>query len=200
MTTVAALRARDFPAQYFARRQFLVDELLQSIPPNARVGIGGSVTIRELGLIEILEKRGNRVIHHWQAGLTEETDAAIRREENGAEYYLSSANAITTEGDIINIDGVGNRVAAMIYGPKNVIIIAGYNKIVGSIEDGVRRSREIAATMNARRVNAKTACAETGICTDCRATSRICRVITIMQYRPWQTAVSVRLVNEDLGF
>ena len=174
--------------------------LLETIPKSATVGIPGSVTIRELGIIEKLKKRGNRVIQHWKSELTEKTDKDTRKKEGQADYYLTSANAITMAGDIINIDGVGNRVAAMIYGPENVIIIAGINKLVSSIPDGIRRSKEIAAVMNAKRVGAKTPCARTGICVDCNTQQRICRVISIMQYRPWQTNISVIIVNEHLGF
>jgi hypothetical protein len=158
------------------------------------------VTVRELGLIEKLTKRGNNVMHHWKTGLTEAVSRDIRHREGHADYYLCSANAITVEGDIINIDGIGNRVAHMIYGPKNVIIIVGHNKIVATVEDGIKRSKDIAGVMNARRVEAKTPCAKTGLCTDCRSPQRICRVVTIMQYCPWQTTTEIVLVNEHLGF
>jgi hypothetical protein len=199
-TAVNALKQRDFTASYFSNIKTLNNALLKIIPEKASIGIPGSVTIRELGIMEKLRKRGNRVIQHWKKELTEKTDQNARRLEETADYYLTSANAITLDGDIINIDGVGNRVAAMIYGPKNVIIIAGRNKLVGSIEDGIKRSKEIAAVMNAKRVGAKTPCVKTGICVDCKVKQRICRVISIIQYRPWQTNISVMLVDQDLGF
>jgi len=200
LKVVASLKNRGFDATYFPDTASLNKRLLENIPKSATIGIGGSVTIRELHIIEEFEKRGNEVIHHWQQGLTEETDEEIRRKEMLADYYLTSANAITVDGDIVNIDGIGNRVAAMIYGPKNVIIIAGYNKIVSSIDEGIKRSKTVAAVMNAKRVNARTPCVETGICTDCDAPKRICRVISIIQYCPWQTNISVMLINERLGF
>ncbi|UCD06677.1 MAG: lactate utilization protein [candidate division WOR-3 bacterium] len=197
---IQALRKRDFEAEYFADAISANDTLLKMIPDNSRVGIGGSVTIRELRVIEQLEKRGNEVTHHWKPEITKETNRAIRQKEGTADFYLTSANAITEQGDIINIDGIGNRVAHMIYGPDNVIIIAGSNKIVPDIEAGIRRSREIAGVINAKRVGVKTPCAETGKCVDCKAPARICRVTTIMQYRPWQTNIKVMLINEILGF
>jgi hypothetical protein len=197
---VKSLKKRNFEASYFSSINLLNRNLLKKIPKSASIGIGGSVTIRELGIIEKLEMRGNRVIHHWKKGLTEKLDREIRIQEGHATYYLTSANAITMDGDIINIDGIGNRVAAMIYGPPNVIIIAGRNKIAPSIDDGIKRSKEIAAVMNAKRVGAKTPCATTGICVDCHAQRRICRVISIIQYRPWQTNISVMLVDGELGF
>jgi len=197
---VKSLQKRDFDASYFPNISTVNRNLLKKIPESATIGIGGSVTIRELGIITELEKRGNKVFHHWKKGLTEKTDRETRKQENLADYYLTSANAITRDGDIINIDGIGNRVAAMIYGPKNVIIIAGCNKIVHTIEEGIRRSKDIAAVMNAKRVGAKTPCVSTGICVDCNAPHRICRVTSIIQYWPLQTNISVMLVNQQLGF
>lgn len=198
--TARALNKRDFECAVVPDANEAAKTLLQYIPPEAVVGIGGSVTIRELGIIGKLEARGNAVIPHWQPGLTEETDRKLRRQEGLADYYLTSANAITEQGEIINIDGIGNRVAHMIYGPENVIIVAGYNKIVPDIDAGIARSKEIAAALNAQRVGSKTPCAKTGKCVDCDAPGRICRVITIIQYRPWQTKIKVLLVNEKLGF
>uniref|UniRef100_A0A7C4XE93 Lactate utilization protein n=1 Tax=candidate division WOR-3 bacterium TaxID=2052148 RepID=A0A7C4XE93_UNCW3 len=200
LKVVDALKRRDFDAHYFAGIDEVNEFLLKEIPSSASIGIGGSVTIRELGIIEKFEQRNNIVIHHWRAGLTEQTDREIRKRELLADYYLTSANAITKSGDIINIDGIGNRISGMIYGPENVFIVAGYNKIVGSIHDGIKRSKEIAAVMNAKRVSAHTPCVGTGVCIDCNVKGRICRVISIIQYRPWQTKISVLLVNERLGF
>ena len=197
---IQALHKRDFDAEYFSDIAGVRRALLETIPEKATVGIGGSVTIREIGIIGELEKRGNEVTHHWKPEATKETNREIRKKEGTAVFYLTSANAITERGDIINIDGIGNRVAHMIYGPENVIIVAGHNKIVTDIDAGIRRSKEIAGVINARRVGAKTPCAETGKCVDCKAPGRICRVTTIMQYRPWQTSVKVMLVNEALGY
>lgn len=194
------LQKRDFSTSYCDNRTKAAAYILRKIPKSSSVGIGGSVTVRELGLIEKLTKRGNHVIQHWKKGLTKAASRKIRQEEGQADYYLCSANAITMQGDIINIDGIGNRVAHMIYGPKNVIIITGHNKIVLTIDEGIRRSKDIAGIMNARRVGAKTPCAKTGICIDCRSPQRICRVVTIMQYCPWQTDIEIVLVNEHLGF
>jgi hypothetical protein len=197
---VKALQKRDFNAEFFATADRAAEEILKLIPKDVSVGIGGSVTIRELGIIEKLEQRGTKLVHHWKQGISKEEDRAIRKKEGLCDYYLTSANAITKDGDIINIDGIGNRVAHMIYGPENVIIIAGYNKIVSDIDEGILRSKEIAAVVNAHRLSTKTPCATSGTCVDCDAPGRICRVTTIIQYRPWQTNIHVMLVNESLGF
>jgi hypothetical protein len=199
-TAIKALRARAFNANAYKDIAAVNRYLIKTIPKSATIGIPGSVTIRELGIMEKLKKRGNKIYQHWRSELTEETDKDARRFEGSADFYLTSANAITIDGDIINIDGIGNRVASMIYGPKNVIIIAGINKIVRSIDEGIKRSKDIAGVMNAKRVGAETPCVKTGICVDCQAKRRICRVISIMQYRPWQTDITVALVAKNLGF
>lgn len=197
---VKALEKRDFHAVHVTNIDEANQILLGKIPVDASVGVGGSVTIRELGIMEELEKRGTTVVHHWQKGSPGGSDRELRQKEGMSDYYLTSANAITRHGDIINIDGIGNRVAHMVYGPQNVIIVAGRNKIVDDIDSGIKRSKEIAAVMNARRIGVKTPCATTGVCSDCDAPRRICRVTTIIQYRPWQTNITVLLVNEQLGF
>ncbi|MGB3340578.1 MAG: lactate utilization protein [bacterium] len=199
-TVIEALRKRAFNAKVYKDIASVNRYLLKTIPRSATIGIPGSVTIRGLGIIEKLRKRGNKIFQHWYSELTENTDRDARRLEGTADFYLTSTNAITTDGDIINIDGIGNRVAAMIYGPKNVIIIAGINKIVRSIDEGIKRSKNIAGVMNAKRVGAETPCVKTGICIDCKTKRRICRVISIIQYRPWQTNISVILITENLGF
>lgn len=197
---VTALKKRGFDATFCTDIDKANNTLLEKIPVDTTIGVGGSVTIRELGILEKLKKRGNRVVHHWKEGIPKQANREIRQKEGLSDYYMTSANAITRHGDIINIDGIGNRVAHMIFGPENVIIVAGYNKITDDIDSGIKRSKEIAAVMNARRLATKTPCATTGICSDCDAPGRICRVTTIMQYRPWQTHITVLLVNERLGF
>lgn len=199
-TAIEALRKRGFNADYFNETAAVNKTLLEQIPADASIGIPGSVTIRELDIIDTFVKRGNTIYQHWKSGLTEKTDRDDRRLEGTSDYFLTSANAITLYGDIINIDGVGNRVADTIFGPRHVIIIAGINKLVHTIDEGISRSKNIAGVMNAKRVGVNTPCVTTGICCDCHAPRRICRVITIIQYRPFQTKMSVMLVNRILGF
>ncbi len=198
--TTKALIKRGFKANFFMDEKGLMKTLSRRIPKNSTIGIPGSVTIRQLGIIEKLKKRGNKIYQHWEKGLTEETDKEPRRLEGEADYYLTSANAITTRGEIINIDGVGNRVAHMIFGPKNVFIIAGINKIVNSIEQGIERAHNIAGVKNAKRVSADVPCTRTGTCQNCNTRKRICRITTIIHYCPFQTDISVFLINKNLGF
>jgi L-lactate utilization protein LutB len=197
---VESLTARGFNAQYHETPQSACDAILNLVPSSATIGIPGSVTVREIGIIARFIERGNTVYQHWKSQLTETNDQDLRRLEGNTDYYITGANALTIHGDIINIDGVGNRVADMVFGPRHVVFVIGMNKLVCSIEEGIRRSKEVAAVMNARRVNANVPCAKTGICSDCDAPRRICRVTTIIQYRPFQTEMTVMVIDKHLGF
>lgn len=194
------LRRRGFQAEYHDDVDSLKKALLRKIPKKASIGIPGSVTIREIGIIEELKKRGNKIFQHWREGLNEKIDQHARSLEGQADYYLTSSNAITIKGELINIDGVGNRVAHMVFGPKNVFVVVGVNKIVDSIEQGLERAHQVAGVMNARRVEARTPCVKTGVCSDCSTPGKICRVISIIKYRPFQTKITVMLINKELGF
>jgi len=124
-----------------------------------------------------------------------------------SDVFLASSNAVTEDGKLVNIDMGGNRVGAMVFGPKQIIVVAGFNKIVKNVEEGIDRARNVAASMNARRLylssgqtKYKTPCALTGTCADCNVNDRLCRVITIVERRPSGSDVSVILVGEELGF
>ena len=163
-------------------------------------GIGGSDTIRKLGIIDRLLKDGKEVYDHWQEGLTKEEDLAIRLKHGRCDCFLSSANAISATGEIVNVDGVGNRTCAMTFGPKQVILICGMNKVTPDLESALRRIQEVAGPLRAKSLEMDTPCAKTGICTDCNSPQRICRVTTILHRRPMLTPVEIVLINEALGF
>jgi acyl-CoA hydrolase len=177
-----------------------VEEILNLIPPDALVGVGGSLTVRELVLLNALLQRGNEVAQHWQQGLSQEARTAIRRQQLTADVFLTSSNAITETGQLVNVDGVGNRVAAMIFGPSKVIVVAGVNKIVKDLEGALDRVNNVASPMNARRLQRKTPCDTTGVCIDCRSPERICNVTTIINRRPIRTDFTVVLVGEERGY
>ena len=207
-----ALEKNRIPARYFPERGKAAQFVLEQIPQIAKVGIGGSVTIRELGLIESLERRGNQVIHHWKpegghdegGGRIESggpgSGLAIRREALNSDVYLCSANAVTMDGKLVNIDGHGNRAASMIFGPGEVMIIAGMNKVVKDVPAAIERIKTVTAPMSARRGRAKVPCAETTECLDCDSPERACSVTTIIEKRPKGAKMMVILVGEELGF
>jgi len=198
-TAVGALVKRGFDARYFPGRDEVVEAVLEVIPPDQPVGCGGSWTVRQLGILDRLRQRGNRVLAH-EAGMSPEESMAVRREALTCPFYLSSANAVTMEGEIVNVDGIGNRVAGISFGPSTVIILAGYNKLVPDLGAAFQRIREVAAPANAIRYNLDTPCVKKGRCTDCRLPSSICRVTTIVSMRPVMTDYKVFLVGESLGF
>lgn len=163
------------------------------------VGFGGSVTLEELGLYEVLSTH-NEVFWHQRipAG---KTSMEIRNAANAAEVYVSSVNAIAETGEIVNIDGVGNRLASILYGHKKVYLIAGVNKLAPDCDSALYRARNVAAPKNARRLCKKTPCAaEANRCYDCRSPERICRALSVLWEVPMSGEYELVLIDENLGY
>jgi len=201
--TLGSLRGNGFEAMFLKGREEALHEILELVPVDALVGIGGSVTLRELGLPEALRARGNTVADHWEArenGASTEEVTRIRRLQLNSDVFITSTNALTEKGELVNIDGGGQRVAAMIFGPRRVIVVAGVNKITRNLEEGLHRARNVAAPMNAKRLNRKTPCASTGACSDCDSEDRICGATTMIQRSLRNTPTTVILVGEKLGY
>jgi hypothetical protein len=204
-TAVDRLGKREFDARFFPGREQAVEAMMEVIPPDAAVGCGGSWTIRQIGLLEALRERGNEVFAH-DPGMDMEEATRIRKEALLCPFYLSSANAITMRGEVVNIDGIGNRVAGISFGPGTVIIVAGYNKLVYDLDGAFERIKEVAAPLNAIRYSmavpgiGKKPCVEKGRCYDCTEPSSICRITTIVRQRPIMTDFKVFLIGESLGF
>jgi hypothetical protein len=202
--TREALERNQFKVLVASSKKDAVDKVLGLIPLDAKVGVGGSITVRELGLIEALTKRGNHVVHHWLPDKPLSDWFPFMMEAHNSDVFLCSSNAITEDGKLVNIDSTGNRVASMIFGPKKVIVIAGKNKIVKDVNEGLKRLKAVAGPLNAKRHNiVELPCVKTGLCSDCNSPRRICRVITIMERAPnrvRQPNITVVLVDEELGF
>jgi L-lactate utilization protein LutB len=176
------------------------DFISKTIPEDATVGLGGSVTLRETGIDVLLKSRGNTVFDHWDSGKSSGENLDARRKQLTSDYFLTSINAVTIDGELVNIDGVGNRVAAMIFGPKHVIAIVGYNKIASSIDEAIGRTKNIASAKNCKRLGLNTPCAKTGFCMDCKPSVSICRITTIIAYKPMLTEFTIILTPLDLGY
>ncbi len=184
--TVAALKRNEFRA-FAAKNGFEAKKLVLSlVPRGASAGIGGSVTIRRLGLVEALEERGNEVVHHWLPGVSGKKSIELRKKELAADVFLCSANAVTMDGKLVNAEGIGNRLAAMIFGPPRVIVVAGSNKVVKNVGAALKRIREVAVKKNAERLG--------------RKPEDIMRIIQIIEKKPEYTDFCVVLVDEELGF
>lgn len=182
--TAEALRKRGFEVVCCATREAAAETVMKLAADAATVGQGGSVTLRELGLPEALAAVGK---------------TPARRAD--VDLFLLSANALTADGRIVNIDGNGNRVAASINGPRRVCYVIGRNKIVaGGVDEAIARIKKFACPPNCRRLGKKTPCAETGVCADCDSPDRICKVTAIFDRKPTGIACTVVLVDEDLGY
>ena len=162
------------------------------------VGIGGSATVRDMKLAEALQETGNEVYWHWLAA--KEAKQAARDKALNADVYMCSGNALTMDGRLVNIDGTGNRAAGLIYGPHEVVVIVGKNKIVNGLDEAIERIKRDTCPGNARRLGLDTPCAKTGKCYDCRTAARMCNVTFILEAPTRQVkAFHVLIVKEDLG-
>ncbi|MBI5967591.1 MAG: lactate utilization protein [Deltaproteobacteria bacterium] len=199
---VEALKKREFNALYVETQLQAKEIVLQEIPPGVTVGIGGSVTIRGMKVLDDLRARGNKVIDHWvTASLFSEENFQLRRAQQTCDVFLSSTNAITLEGQLVNIDGGGNRVNALGFGPQKAIVVAGVNKIVPDLESALRRIREITVPLNCRRINSSPPCIAAGKCVDCRVPLRVCRITTIIEWKPpFFSDYLIVIVGENLGY
>src|SRR4030042_2454797 len=194
---IEKLVAHDFKAIYVKTREEAGQEILKHITPKQRIGVGGSLTIRELGILEKLEAQGYTVYDHWKPGLSKERTLEIRRSQMTSDLFLSSANAVTLSGEIVNIDGFGNRVNSTVFGPGKAILVAGYNKIVEDVQEAIKRVKNVVAPLNARRSNIDVPCAKLGRCVDCNSLNRLCRIIMIHERKPVLSDVLVILVGEE---
>ena len=183
--TVEALKRHGFEVETAATRQEALALVMKEAESAQSVGGGGSESVKEIGARARLVESGKEIRDHQLV----------------CDLFLLSANALTTDGRIVNIDGTGNRVAASIYGPKRVVYVVGRNKIVpGGVLEAVVRAKKFACGPNCRRLSKKTPCATLGTCADCDSPDRICKVTAIFDRCPSHTSTLVVIVNEDLGY
>ena len=191
------------------KEAFVVDKkddiipLLKTLmPEGASVGVGGSATLDELGVIPFLREENYAFFDRYAEGLTRPEAVEIMRQALLSDVFITSSNAVTEKGELYNVDGNGNRVAALIYGPKSVIVVAGYNKIVRDIDEAKKRVCEIAAPANTVRLGINTPCSQIGKCVNCQSDSRICShtVVTSHQGIAFKDRIKVILVGEELGY
>ena len=197
---VSELEKNGFTATYFSDRASAAAHLLSLVPDGAGVGFGGSMTIQGMDLKQKLAQKGCMLLDHGKAGLTPEERNSIRRKQLSADVFLCSSNAVTMQGEIVNVDGTGNRVAAMMFGPERVIIAVGTNKLVNTLDDAHARIKAVAAPVNNKRLNYPNPCVESGHCMNCRSKSRICNLTTIIRRRPPLTDIHVLVIGEVLGY
>lgn len=193
------LTRRNFEAFYCPTAAEAVERISAIIPDGSTVTWGGSMTIRDMGLTGTLHARKLNVLDRDLASAPEEAQR-IYREAFSADFYLSSVNAISEDGVIVNIDGNGNRVAAITFGPKKVIFVVGLNKVAQDIDSALARARSTASPINAARFDIKTPCQADGICHNCNSPESICNYIHFMRNSHPAKRHTVVLVGEDLGY
>lgn len=175
-------------------------KLEELIPAGGSIGIGGSMTLFETGAIDFIRKGDYVVLDRYAPGLTPEDIKDLYRKSFAADVYLTSSNAVTEAGELYNVDGTGNRVAAMIYGPDKVIVMVGRNKLVKDADQAVHQVKEMASPANNKRLNLGNPCVVTGICSECSAPKRICNAYTLIKRQMQKDRIHVIIINKDLGY
>ena len=195
-----ALNKKGFKAVYAKDAQAAIDYVLSQTGENDTIGFGGSMTLFETGIADALLSRGNTIYSSELAARTGGDKDTPKRLGLTADVYLSSTNALTLEGDLVNIDGIGNRVAAMFYGPQKVIFVAGRNKLTPNAHTAVARIKKVACPMNAKRLGLSTPCAVEGHCADCDTPQRMCNVTVRLQRPTRGKEMHVVIIDGDFGY
>ena len=196
---VKNLKSRHFEAYYCPDSASALAKALELIPEGASVGWGGALSAQQIGLIDAVKSGNFAAIDRDAATTPEERTQALKRCLT-ADVFLCGANALSLDGQMVNIDGTGNRVAAIAYGPDTILVIAGMNKVCDTLDDAVTRARTVAAPMNKQRFPFKTPCEVTGACADCKSEESICNQILITRNCRPAGRIKFFLVGEELGF
>ncbi len=199
-TTLAALEKNGFKAILADTKEEATNKIMEIAKDCSSVGVAGTHTVRALEVLPKLEQAGKVMSDHWKfkPGTPEEVEC--RKNQGRVDLFLTSSNAVTMNGEIVNRDGCGNRTNAMTFGPKKVVVVIGKNKITPDLESAIARIEEVAAPIRAMSLNRKTPCVKSGYCMDCDSPERICRITSIIHRRPMLTDMTVIIIPEDLGY
>ena len=193
------LRSRHFDAHYCQTKEEALEKALSLIPNGATVGWGGATSAQQIGLMDALHRGDYRPIDRDRCTTFQERQQAMAQAMT-ADVFVTGANALSLDGQMVNIDGIGNRVASIVYGPKTVLVIAGMNKVEDTLEAAMNRARTVAAPMNKQRFPGETPCLKTGACGDCKSDSCICNQMLITRNCMPANRIRFILVGEELGF
>ena len=193
---IKGLASRNMTGYYAADKEAALQQALCLIPEGSSVTMGGGMSVHEIGLVDALKKGNYNFIDRDEA----KDKRAAMLAAYDADFYLMSANAMTEDGILVNIDGKSNRVSALAQGPRKVIVIAGMNKICDDVDGAMKRARNVAAPINAQRFGLNTPCAKTGSCMNCKSPDTICCQFLITRYSKHADRIHVILVNDMLGF
>ena len=198
-TIIKNMEKKNLEAYYCATSKEAVEKALSLMPEGASITWGGSESIKECGLMDAIKGANYELIDRADAKTPEE-DRIMYSRQVMADFFLMSSNAITIDGELVNIDGRANRVSLLCWGPQNVIVIAGMNKIASDVESAIQRVRDAAAPPNTVRLNKNTPCAQTGKCGDCYSSESICSQFLITRRSSTPNRIKVILVGEELGY
>jgi L-lactate utilization protein LutB len=200
------LRENNISAIYVKNKEQAHEKVIAMIPEGSVVGFGDSLTLRQIGVVDTLEKGNYTFLNPWKPGTSVQANIEVKRRALTSDVFVTGTNALTLDGKLVNVDGHGNRVAAMLFGPRKVIIVIGVNKIVARIEDALGKIRNSTAPLNVQRhtdFDPAPPCSATGVCSDCDSPWRICNKTVIIEreydndkYKP---IITVVIVGEKLG-
>ncbi len=198
-TIIKQMEKRGMEASFYPNSASCVNAILSKMEPGSSIAWGGSESIKECGLMDAIQNKGYDLVDRSTAKTPEEQRDIFARSIL-SDYFLMSANAVTLNGELINVDGNSNRVACLAHGPHHVMVIVGMNKLVPDIDSGLKRARNVAAPANAARLHTQTPCAVTGVCGDCNSPDCMCCQIMITRHSRHPGRIQVFFVAEDLGF
>lgn len=200
LRTIEALNKNNMNGYLVNTNEELIEKIKELVKENATVSCGGSMSLFETGVIDHLRSGRYDFLDRYKEGLNKEEVTKIFKESFFADAYFASSNAVTEDGKLYNVDGNGNRVAAMLFGPEKVILIVGVNKIVKNIDEAVIRNREVSAPANAKRLNKVTPCTKVGYCMNCKGSDKICREFTVIASQGNKDRIHVIFMNNDIGY
>ncbi len=198
-TIIKNLKKRNIEGYYFPDEKSCVEHILSMMPEGSTVTNGGSMTNQEIGIMDAISSGRYQFIDRMAPKTPAEQKETYAKIVS-ADYFFMSTNAITLDGELINIDGAGNRIACLIHGPEHVMIVAGMNKVVSDVDSGISRAHNMAAVPNVKRLNKKTPCHETGVCADCLSPDCICNHTVITRRSGVPGRIKVFLIGEELGY
>lgn len=196
---ISNFKSRNIEVMCFDNLADAKNEILNLISMEVSIGIGHSETIQKMDITKILKERGNIVFDKEMAKDKEECKS-LKKKALLADWYVTGSNAISVDGRIVNVDHSGNRVAAITFGPDNVIIVVGKNKIVDTWGEAIRRVKDIACPLNAKRAGFNPPCVKLNKCVDCNSTERVCNSLSIIEGQSVKGRIKIFIINEDLGF
>jgi hypothetical protein len=198
--TIAGLERNNINGFYVEDESQLLQKIKALVPEHSTAAVGDSMSLWETGIMDLLRNENYNFLDKYREGITRDEKKELYRQSFSADSFLSSTNALTEEGELYNIDGNCSRVAAMLYGPEQVIIVAGINKIVKNLEEAEERVRNYAAPLDAKRLHKKTPCASLGYCVDCKSEERICNDFVVIRRQFTKGRIKVVIVGKSLGY